>query len=197
MSTQAEIDLEARIGDLERQLAELAAKVNPLYSGGMDRYIHSGYLQFDGVPIRWGADGMQIASVGSQIVGLYFVNVLSTDPGNESRRAELFGGPVGTTAVLAGLQTIQNGNIGQVIMSTGDATAYSELNYFLNTSGSRPRAKLYPLTGDIGKLELQDAVLRFEGLASDPGTLEDGLVWYNTTSNQLKARVNGSTVVLA
>lgn len=38
---------------------------------------------------------------------------------------------------------------------------------------------------------------RAPNLSSDPGSPLDGDIWYNTTSNQLKARVNGSTVVLA
>ena len=34
-------------------------------------------------------------------------------------------------------------------------------------------------------------------VANDPATLEDGFIWYNTTTDQLKARVNGATVVIA
>jgi hypothetical protein len=34
-------------------------------------------------------------------------------------------------------------------------------------------------------------------LSADPGSPENGEIWYNTTSTQLKAYVNGTTVVLA
>ena len=33
-------------------------------------------------------------------------------------------------------------------------------------------------------------------VSSDPSNLEDGMMWYNTTSNTLKVRVNGSTVTV-
>jgi hypothetical protein len=43
---------------------------------------------------------------------------------------------------------------------------------------------------------LVEKVLEFEGLASDPSTLRNGMLWYNTTANALKARINGATVPL-
>lgn len=196
MPSQQELDLEARIGDLERQLAELTAKVNPLYSGGMDRYIHSGYLQFDGIPIRWDTKGMQVESNGISRASVYFVNKLVPSPSGETERAELIGTVDGSTTATS-LNAIHSGSLGGVLMGAGASTANAELTIFVSGWSAQPRAKLYPLTTDIAKLELQDAVLRFAGLAADPGTLENGMLWYNTTSNQLKARVNGSTVVLA
>jgi hypothetical protein len=39
--------------------------------------------------------------------------------------------------------------------------------------------------------------LNVPNLAADPGAPVNGDMWYNTTGNQLKARVNGATVVLA
>lgn len=195
MSTQAEIDLEARIGDLERQLAELAAKVNPLYAGGMDRYIHSGYMQFDGIPIRWDTKGMQVESDGVLRASVYFVKALVQAPGSETERAELIGS-VDAPSVLTGLQAIHSGGLGGVFMGAASGTANAELTIFVSGWSNQPRAKLYPLTTDIGKLELQDAVLSFAGLASDPGTLTDGLIWYNTTTDKLYARINGATVEL-
>ena len=192
MSTQAEIDLEARIGDLERQLAELSAKVNPLYSGGMDRYIHSGYLQFDGVPIRWDTKGQQVESNGSSRASVYFVNKLVPSPSGETERVELVGS-VDSTSTLTSLNAIHSGGLGGVLLGAASGTANAELTIFVSGWSNQPRAKLYPLTTDIGKLELQDAVLSFAGLASDPGTLTDGLIWYNTTTDKLYARINGAT----
>ena len=192
MSTQQEIDLEARIGELERQLAELSAKVNPLYSGGMDRYIHSGYMQFDGIPIRWDTKGMQVESDGVSRASVYFVKALVPAPGSETERAELIGS-VDAPSVLTGLQAIHSGGLGGVFMGAASGTANAELTIFVSGWSNQPRAKLYPLTTNIGKLELQDAVLSFQGLASDPGTLTDGLIWYNTTTDKLYARINGAT----
>lgn len=196
MSTQQELDLEARLADMERQLAEMAAKVNPLYSGGMDRYIHSGYLQFDGIPIRWDTKGMQVESSGASRTALYFVNKLLPSPSVATEYAK-FDGSVDATSVLSGLRAVHSGGLGGVFMGAGSGTANAELTIYVSGWSKQPRAKFYPVTTDIAKLELQEAVLRFAGLASDPGTLENGMLWYNTTSNQLKARVNGSTVVLA
>lgn len=86
MPSQQELDLEARIGDLERMVAELAAKVNPLYSGGMDRYIHSGYLQWDGIGMRLNDNGIQVLApaaggVGIGVNGMFFMSELVQDPG--------------------------------------------------------------------------------------------------------------------
>lgn len=41
-----------------------------------------------------------------------------------------------------------------------------------------------------------EEVLELEGVASDPSTLRNGMLWYNTTGNALKARINGATVAL-
>lgn len=70
MSTQAEIDLEARIGDLERQLAEVAAKVNPLWAGGGDLLARSGYL-------RLGQEGTGVGEFSP--LGLQFLASLLND----------------------------------------------------------------------------------------------------------------------
>ena len=81
MSTQQELDLEARIGDLERQLAEMAAKINPLYAGGMDRYIHSGYLQWDGIGMRFDDNGQQVLIPdGNSVNSQFWVARLSNNP---------------------------------------------------------------------------------------------------------------------
>lgn len=43
---------------------------------------------------------------------------------------------------------------------------------------------------------LFDSPLEIGGSASDPGTLRNGMIWYNSTGNALKARINGATVSL-
>ena len=81
MSTQQEIDLEARIAALEQQIAEMAAKINPLYAGGMDRYIHSGYLQWDGIGMRFDDNGQQVLIPdGNSVNSQFWVARLSNNP---------------------------------------------------------------------------------------------------------------------
>jgi hypothetical protein len=57
----------------------------------------------------------------------------------------------------------------------------------------------WTFNGNTGKIDASAATgpLRLPNLASDPGSPLNGDMWYNTTSNQLKARVNGVTVVIA
>lgn len=73
--------MQARLADMERQIAELAAKVNPLYSGGMDRYIHSGYLQWDGIGMRFDDNGQQVLIPdGNSVNSQFWVAKLSNNP---------------------------------------------------------------------------------------------------------------------
>lgn len=43
---------------------------------------------------------------------------------------------------------------------------------------------------------IQDAPFWLPVLTADPGSPQNGMAWYNSTSNLLKARINGSTVTL-
>lgn len=153
-------------------------------------------IESGGGNIRQDANGMQVESNGISRASVYFVNKLVPSPTGETERAELVGS-VDDTSTLTSLNAVHSGGLAGVLLGAASGTANADLTIFVSGWSAQPRAKLYPLTTNIGKLELQNAVLSFGGLASDPGTLTDGLMWYNTTSKQLKARVNGSTVVLA
>lgn len=48
----------------------------------------------------------------------------------------------------------------------------------------------------FAQLILSNTVLELASFTADPGTLNNGDVWYNSTTNLLKARINGSTVTL-
>ena len=203
MPDQQSIDLEARIGELERQLAELAAKVNPLYSGGMDRYIHSGYLQFDGIPMRWGTNGMQIESNGVTRIGLRFMETLQADPTDIFPRGELRGsatsaGNSGQISLRA-VSSEANGNISYVHVIAADSASLAEL---VTSDTSVGTASMGVHSEDADDHPYSFAIggpFSLPPLSTDPtgSPLVDGMIWYNTTANQLKARVNGSTVILA
>lgn len=131
MPDQQSIDLEARIGDLERQLAELAAKVNPLYSGGMDRYIHSGYIQWDGIGLRLNDNGIQVLApaaggVGIGVNGMFFMSELVQDPGLANDSTAVF-----PRSALTGF----------ALASSDRAAIYMAADGVFNETQARVRAK--------------------------------------------------------
>lgn len=206
MTTQQELDLEARIGDLERQIAELSAKVNPLYSGGMDRYIHSGYLQFDGIPIRWDTKGQQVDAGDGTQKAVRFVGALSSDPSVVFPQSYLEGYVVsaGAFAGLASAAEASPTNIANVQTSaevTGAvyaklvatapdvATQIIQAGVFIADSGAG--------AGERGFFHIDQGPLYLKFMTADPTTiLQDGMVWYNHTDEKLRARINGATVEL-
>jgi hypothetical protein len=204
MSTQAEIDLEARIGDLERQLAELAAKVNPLYSGGMDRYIHSGYLQWDGINLRLDKNGMQLQTkTGTSLI--QFVPILSPNSSSVAPQAYVigYGNDTLITADIAIVALAESSNSNKATVeafarSTGDnfarlsaiapdvTNSLIEAGVFIADSGAN--------SGERGFFYIDHGPLLFRFMTADPTTiLQDGMVWYNSTDDKLKARINGAT----
>lgn len=128
---QQEIDLEARIGELERQLAEVTAKVNPLYSGGFDRFIHSGYVQWDGIGLRLNDTGIQVLApaaggVGIGVNGMFFMSELVEDPGLANDSTAVF-----PRAALTGFAT----------ESIERAAIYMAADGVYNETQARVRAK--------------------------------------------------------
>ena len=208
MSTQQEIDYEARIAALEQQIAEMAAKINPLYAGGMDRYIHSGYLQWDGINLRLDKNGIQLQTkTGTSLI--QFVPTLSPNSSGVTPLAYLRGygndslvtAYIGMTA-LAESSSSNQATVEAFARSTGDnfarlsaiapdvTNSLIEAGVFIADSGAN--------SGERGFFYIDHGPLLFRFMTADPTTiLQDGMVWYNSTSKQLKARVNGSTVVLA
>lgn len=181
MSTQAEIDLEARIGDLERQLAELGAKVNPLYSGGMDRYIHSGYLQFDGVPMRWDNTGRQIV-VGTSTSDRYFYELLVS---------QLTTNPAAKYPLLGSGGYVSSTEIQEDISAYLTASNYGRVFVFADNTPSQRGgaeaargatvAQVFANIGetDDGHVKVKPAIL-FERVASRPTGLAEGGLWAGT-----------------
>lgn len=207
MSTQQELDLEARLADMERQLAEMAAKVNPLYSGGMDRYIHSGYLQFDGIPIRWDTKGMQVKADGSSQKAVRFLNTLATDPSTTFPQSYLQGYAYapGAFVEIAATAEASSSNISNVqTYAPVTGSVYSRLVALAPDVSPLPLIVAGVIVADSGDdageggfFHIDQGPLLFRYKTADPTTiLQDGMVWYNHTDEKLRARINGVTVDL-
>lgn len=194
MSTQAEIDLEARIGELERQLAELSAKVNPLYSGGMDRYIHSGYLQWDGINLRLDKNGIQLPADGVNRSILFFLQELAADPTAVLRKSQLIGNVSDSAANIIMAAATSGASVSAAVQ----ANASSFLTYWTASMGGNVYQMDFQASSgsDWGLLTLTKGYLRIVGGSSDPAGAGDGSIWYNTTTDKLYARINGATVEL-
>jgi len=180
----------------EEKLEQVWRFMNQLRAAGMDRLVESGYLQWDGIKIRLDDHGIQVESAGNQETSIYFVNKLVPDPSAETTVAEVLGDVDGSTSLIGQQATYGGANLAAVLIGAGAATANAELTIYISPDTNQPRAKLSPLAADLGQFDLQYTVLKV-ALASDPGTPANGMIWYNTTTNQLKARVNGATVVIA
>lgn len=181
MTTQAEIDMQARLADMERQIAELAAKVNPLYSGGMDRYIHSGYLQFDGIPMRWDPTGRQIV-VGSSTSDRYFyeflVSQLTTNPGSKYPLLAT-GGYVSSTEIQQDVSAyLTSGNYGRVFVFADNTPSQRG---GAEAARGATVAQVFANIGetDDGHVKVKPAIL-FERVASRPTGLAEGGLWAGT-----------------
>jgi len=191
MSTQQELDLEARLADMERQLAELAAKVNPLYSGGMDRYIHSGYLQWDGINLRLDKNGIQLPADGVNRSILFFLPELAADPTAVLRKSQLIGNVSDSAANII----MAAATSGASVSASVQANASSFLTYWTASMGGNVYQMDFQASSgsDWGLLTLTKGYLRIVGGSSDPAGAGDGSIWYNTTTDKLYARINGAT----
>lgn len=72
--------------------------------------------------------------------------------------------------------------------SIGSQPSLSQTNQFTYTSATRVLN-----VGIVSSAHPSEAGIRFNSLTADPGALSNGYAWYNSTSNQLKARINGIT----
>lgn len=151
-------------------------------------------IESGGGAIRQDANGMQVQTTGVQRTALYFVDSLKSNPASGNYVARVSGQANSSLSSVRMTATLGSA-ISDVIV--GSTASIPSVELTINLASTTPRAKLYPVTSSVAMFELQDTVVRFLGLSSDPSTLLDGMLWYNTTSKQLKARVNGSTVVLA
>lgn len=80
MVSQTELDLQFRNDELETRIAKLERQLGSLWNAGLDRLAESGYVQFDGIGMRWDDTGMQVETAGAVTKALWFLNRLEADP---------------------------------------------------------------------------------------------------------------------
>ncbi len=197
MPSQEELDAEYSGSDLEAKVRRLESTVNGLMESGLDRLLASGYLQFEGIPLRWNKYGMQVKSGTNPTIALSILNELvASEPTTEYPRAS-FGGFTDGDSGMASVQGLRY--LGHELRHllrrirqcferwftvgiwAGSASAYAYFLLGLNSSIG-------------GYLELNNARLQLNELASDPGSIADGGIYYY--NDKLYARINGATVEL-
>lgn len=92
-----------------------------------------------------------------------------------------------------------NGASGGLDLGTGNASGTGpsgQISIVTGTTVSGTRGRVVINARQIDMNTAPDGLI-LPLVSSDPAAPTNGTIWYNTTSNQLKARVNGSTVVLA
>ena len=158
--------------------------------------------------LRFGGNVMQLDNQGIQIVNkssinapaLFYVPAFSTDADATRPYAVLTGG----ANVVAGNEDVaalemgiypDTGLEGQVGLQSFN-TATGVVGAFMSVESGGVISDLTLLTSaGVATLQLNNAVPIFS-VTADPVSFTNGMIWYNSTSNLLKARINGSTVTL-
>lgn len=195
MPSQEELDAEYSGSDLEAKVRRLESTVNGLMESGLDRLLASGYLQFEGIPLRWNKYGMQVKSGTNPTIALSILNELvASEPTTEYPRAS-FGGFTDGDSGTAYVQGLTSGTNYASIAADANASNVGSRTDLVAGSASAYAYFLLGLNSSIGGyLELNNARLQLNELASDPGAIADGgLYYYN---DKLYARINGATVEL-
>lgn len=136
-----------------------------------------------GLNLGSGGSGPMYVATGS-VVGANLSGAMLFETGD----AHLGGGTSGPVEIRSGLS------------GAAGASGYVKLKSGNNGAGDSGdvRLEVGTATGTKGKVKIFNSSQFVIGkFSADPSNLEDGEIWYNTTSNELKARVNGTTVVLA
>lgn len=195
MPSQEELDAEYSGSDLEAKVRRLESTVNGLMESGLDRLLASGYLQFEGIPLRWNKYGMQVKSGTNPTIALSILNELvASEPTTEYPRAS-FGGFTDGDSGTAYVQGLTSGTNYASIAADANASNVGSRTDLVAGSASAYAYFLLGLNSSIGGyLELNNARLQLNELASDPGSIADGGIYYY--NDKLYARINGATVEL-
>lgn len=178
----------------------------------------SGFIQMGQSGVSMFMNGQTVPAVTSSLnLGNTFLRWLSVSadayegPGGEWTLQTMPGGETSVSAIVtsslidAGIATGNNTNADAVatrlvLIQSGNKTAGTgnsgAIEIQTGTSAGGTRGNI-TLDGFVVDASASDSAFHSPNLSSDPSSLSNGMIWYNTTSNQLKARVNGSTVVLA
>lgn len=89
------------------------------------------------------------------------------------------------------------GATGNVNINSGNATSGNSGNIAISTGTAGGTRGDITLAASRIDASASPGPFRSPNLSADPGSPLNGDIWYNTTTNELKARVNGVTVVLA
>jgi len=102
----------------------------------------------------------------------------------------------GDIGIKTGNGPAVTGSIDVITGNAGGAADSGPITLQTGTVSSGTRGDIQ-LDGNIVDASNSDGPFRSPNLTADPASPANGDIWYNTTSNQLKCRANGVTVVLA
>lgn len=155
--------------------------------------------------LRYGGNVMQLDQNGAQVVApvaspattaIFFVPRFSAEPATVYPRGEMDGYAVSSAnQAVAQLVAYRSASVYSMLQTwTGAASNPQTAMYAVDatTTGSA----ILSMTSGVGIFALSGAYLELFQQAADPASPVDGDIWYNQTSHQLKARINGSTVTL-
>jgi hypothetical protein len=148
-------------------------KVNGYDAGGMDLFRQFGYFQLSNLP-RFDQYGVQIQTSAAQTAAIFFLENFVANPIGAYPQAAHFG-QVSSTTVL---------NMLTAALSSSSASTLSLVH-----------------TGTTSTLQLLStdsvpALILTPGAAGDPSSLQDGMFWYNDTTDKFYVRAGGVTVEL-
>lgn len=225
MPSQEQIDQEAGQGNVESRLAELEAWRDLMITNILGpAQFRPGLLRFGGNIMQLDNNGIQILANGSSVTALYFVDkILPTvtnadvhgyvlgraDPnvstdwdsatlqlGGNALSHDLtksYAGYFSTSYVTFGADVVKYGAYVNAAYSPGGVTGYLYAESTSTVASNGSVGNEFRILNSGGT---NAAPLHFIGAANDPSPLSDGMVWYSSATNSLKARINGATVTL-
>ena len=155
-----------------------------------------GSLRFGGNIMQLGNYGAQIASAGSQVEALWFTNKLVPNPNDLAVSSSITGTDDGTIATMRFKSQSAGGNIQAYNQATA-TVLYHIVEVFATGQSLTTQLEVRTWDADLGALLLTRLVLGLAQLTADPTTLQDGMLWYRTDTDVIRARINGATVNLA
>jgi hypothetical protein len=170
MTTSQEMDQQFGDSEIERRLKLIEDKVNGYDAGGMDLFRQFGYFQLSNLP-RFDQYGVQIQTSAAQTAAIFFLENFVANPIGSYPQAAHFG-QVSATTVL---------NMLTAALSASSASTLSLVH-----------------TGTTSTLQFLStnqvpAIIMTPGAAGDPASLQDGMLWYNSTTNKFYVRTGSVT----
>lgn len=202
MPDQSQIDAEANQSDLAQRVAVLEDTIATLRRNLLEPAMtRPGLLRYGGNVMQLDGQGIQIVNSSSlNAPSLFYVPEFRTDADGTTPYAVLQGG----ANVVAGDEDVaalemgiypDTGLEGQVGLQSFN-TATGVVGAFMSVESGGVISDLTLLTSaGAATLTLSNAVAILS-VTADPTSFTNGMIWYNSTTNLFKARINGSTVTL-